>query len=105
LNAIATKISSFFGQSSHRTYVFVLRSVSGFSCYVICSVVANLMENYNFDFKNIGRLEVATETIQDHSKSVKTYLMKLFEESGNFNVEGECHLTQGFLLRFSYFYR
>jgi hydroxymethylglutaryl-CoA synthase len=33
-------------------------------------------------------LEVGTETILDKSKSVKSVLMQLFEESGNFNVEG-----------------
>lgn len=35
-----------------------------------------------------GRLEVGTETIIDKSKSVKSVLMKLFEDSGNFDVEG-----------------
>ncbi|XP_040565904.1 hydroxymethylglutaryl-CoA synthase 1 [Lepeophtheirus salmonis] len=39
-------------------------------------------------FENIGRLEVGTETILDKSKSVKSVLMKLFEESGNSDVEG-----------------
>ena len=52
------------------------------------TVVANLMDKHNLDYKNIGRLEVGTETIIDKSKSVKTVLMKLFEESGNFDVEG-----------------
>ncbi|KAL9619430.1 MAG: hypothetical protein Q9160_005941 [Pyrenula sp. 1 TL-2023] len=35
-----------------------------------------------------GRLEVGTETMLDKSKSVKSVCMQLFEESGNFNVEG-----------------
>ena len=39
-------------------------------------------------FDQIGRLEVATETIMDHSKSIKTVLMQLFTESGNSDVEG-----------------
>jgi len=39
-------------------------------------------------FDKIGRLEVATETIMDHSKSIKTVLMQLFEASGNSDVEG-----------------
>ena len=38
--------------------------------------------------QDIGRLEVGTETIIDKSKSVKTVLMQLFEDSGNTNVEG-----------------
>ena len=41
-------------------------------------------EGYN----QIGRLEVGTETILDKSKSVKSVLMQLFEQSGNTDVEG-----------------
>jgi len=33
-------------------------------------------------------LEVGTETIIDKSKSVKTFLMELFAQHGNFNIEG-----------------
>lgn len=33
-------------------------------------------------------MEVGTETLLDKSKSVKSVLMQLFEESGNFDVEG-----------------
>jgi hydroxymethylglutaryl-CoA synthase len=40
------------------------------------------------DYSTIGRLDVGTETIIDKSKSVKTVLMQLFEESGNHDVEG-----------------
>lgn len=55
----------------------------------IClSVLSNLMSRYELDYKNIGRLEVGTETLVDKSKSVKTVLMELFNESSNFNVEG-----------------
>ena len=39
-------------------------------------------------YKNIGRLEVGTETLVDKSKSVKSVLMNLFKESGNSDVEG-----------------
>eukprot|EP00475_Leptophrys_vorax_P030191 TRINITY_DN4505_c0_g1_i1.p1 TRINITY_DN4505_c0_g1~~TRINITY_DN4505_c0_g1_i1.p1 ORF type:complete len:495 (-),score=139.04 TRINITY_DN4505_c0_g1_i1:108-1514(-) len=57
--------------------------------YSLClTVVASLMEKYNIRYEDIGRLEVATETIIDHSKSVKSVLMQLFEESGNTDVEG-----------------
>lgn len=38
--------------------------------------------------QTIGRLEVGTETIIDKSKSVKSALMQLFEESGNTDIEG-----------------
>ncbi|KAJ1885408.1 Hydroxymethylglutaryl-CoA synthase, cytoplasmic, partial [Kickxella alabastrina] len=52
------------------------------------TAVQNFMEKNNISYSDIGRLEVGTETIIDKSKSTKTVLMKLFEESGNFNVEG-----------------
>eukprot|EP01128_Nolandella_sp_AFSM9_P006959 TRINITY_DN3692_c0_g1_i1.p1 TRINITY_DN3692_c0_g1~~TRINITY_DN3692_c0_g1_i1.p1 ORF type:complete len:454 (+),score=68.11 TRINITY_DN3692_c0_g1_i1:47-1408(+) len=52
------------------------------------TVVQNFLEKYAIDPKQIGRLEVGTETLIDKSKSVKTYLMDLFARSGNFNIEG-----------------
>lgn len=52
------------------------------------TAVSQLVENNNINYSDIGRLEVGTETIIDKSKSVKTVLMKLFEPSGNFQVEG-----------------
>ncbi|KAJ9580784.1 hypothetical protein L9F63_024036, partial [Diploptera punctata] len=52
------------------------------------TAVSKLVERNNIDYANIGRLEVGTETILDKSKSVKTVLMQLFEESGNTDVEG-----------------
>ena len=55
----------------------------------ICLTVLNrLMENYSITPQQIGRLDVGTETLIDKSKSVKSVLMKLFEESGNADVEG-----------------
>uniref|UniRef100_A0A0D6R9M3 Hydroxymethylglutaryl-CoA synthase n=1 Tax=Araucaria cunninghamii TaxID=56994 RepID=A0A0D6R9M3_ARACU len=50
--------------------------------------VSSLFKKYSIDPKSVGRLEVGTETMLDKSKSVKSVLMQLFEESGNFNVEG-----------------
>ncbi|OAQ31846.1 hypothetical protein K457DRAFT_135636 [Linnemannia elongata AG-77] len=52
------------------------------------TVVQNLIEKHGLSFKDIGFLEVGTESIIDKSKSVKTVLMSLFEESGNHDVEG-----------------
>jgi len=46
------------------------------------------MNKYNIDPKSIGRLDVGTETIIDKAKSVKTVLMRLFEEAGNHDIEG-----------------
>lgn len=52
------------------------------------TVVQKLMENYNIQPKEIGRLEIGTETIIDKSKSVKTVLMQLFEPHGITDIEG-----------------
>jgi hydroxymethylglutaryl-CoA synthase len=52
------------------------------------TVVSRLMERNNVPYSSIGRLEVGTETILDKSKSVKTVLMQLFEQSGNTDIEG-----------------
>ena len=52
------------------------------------TVVQQLMEKNNISYEDIGRLEVGTETIIDKSKSVKSVLMQLFQDSGNSNVEG-----------------
>lgn len=52
------------------------------------TALSSLLRKYNIDPKTIGRLEVGTETLLDKSKSVKSVLMQLFEESGNSNIEG-----------------
>ena len=52
------------------------------------TVLHNLLEKQQIDPKDVGRLEVGTETLIDKSKSVKTVLMQLFEESGNSDIEG-----------------
>ena len=55
----------------------------------IClSVLNSLMKDYNIDYKDIGFLEVGTETIIDKSKSIKTTLMSLFIQHGNHDVVG-----------------
>ena len=54
----------------------------------IClTVLSNLMEKYAIRPDEIGRLDVGTETLIDKSKSVKSTLMSLFEESGNTDIE------------------
>ncbi|BAE57773.1 hydroxymethylglutaryl-coenzyme A synthase C terminal-domain-containing protein [Aspergillus flavus] len=55
---------------------------------VALTTLSSLFRKYNVDPKSVGRLEVGTETLLDKSKSVKSVLMQLFAESGNFNVEG-----------------
>ncbi len=52
------------------------------------TVVKGLLEKNKIHPSEIGRLEVGTETIIDKSKSVKTALMQLFEQSGNTDIEG-----------------
>lgn len=52
------------------------------------TAVQRLMERYGVDWKQIGRLEVGTESAFDRSKSIKTYLMQLFEDHGCNNIEG-----------------
>ncbi|KAK7829760.1 hydroxymethylglutaryl-coa synthase [Quercus suber] len=43
------------------------------------TVVTSLLEKYGVDPKQIGRLEVGSETVIDKSKSIKTFLMGIFE--------------------------
>ena len=43
------------------------------------TAVASLLEKYEIDPKQIGRLEVGSETVIDKSKSIKTFLMQIFE--------------------------
>ncbi|GAU20682.1 hypothetical protein TSUD_230960 [Trifolium subterraneum] len=45
----------------------------------ILTVVSTLLEKYGIDPKQIGRLEVGSETVIDKSKSIKTFLMQIFE--------------------------
>lgn len=52
------------------------------------TVLSRLIDRNSITFQDIGRLEVGSETILDHSKSIKSVLMQLFEESGNSDVEG-----------------
>ncbi|KAK7252640.1 hypothetical protein RIF29_36730 [Crotalaria pallida] len=52
------------------------------------TVVTSLLDKYGIDPKQIGRLEVGSETVIDKSKSIKTFLMQIFEEYGNTDIEG-----------------
>ncbi|XP_060065136.1 hydroxymethylglutaryl-CoA synthase 1-like isoform X2 [Ylistrum balloti] len=54
------------------------------------TVVERLMHKLegHIGYESIGRVEVGTETIVDKSKSVKSVLMQLFEESENTDLEG-----------------
>lgn len=52
------------------------------------TVLQRLMEKNNIQPRDVGRLEVGTETILDKSKSVKTVLMQLFESEDCTDIEG-----------------
>jgi hydroxymethylglutaryl-CoA synthase len=56
-----------------------------FSIFIVLAV-QNFFEKFKISPKDIGRLEVGTETILDKSKSVKTYLMQLFGDNTNIEV-------------------
>lgn len=43
------------------------------------TVVTSLLEKYNIDPTQVGRMEVGSETVIDKSKSIKTFLMQAFE--------------------------
>ena len=55
---------------------------------IALTTLTSLIKKYNINLSDVGRLEVGTETMLDKSKSVKSVLMQLFQESCNFNVEG-----------------
>jgi hydroxymethylglutaryl-CoA synthase len=52
------------------------------------TVFHNLIEKYGIDPKQIGRLEVGTETPIDKSKSIKSYLMQILAKYQHTNIEG-----------------
>jgi hydroxymethylglutaryl-CoA synthase len=52
------------------------------------TAVTSLLEKYEIDPKQIGRLEVGSETVIDKSKSIKTFLMQIFEKCENTDIEG-----------------
>lgn len=52
------------------------------------TVVKRLLERNNLSPAEVGFLMVGTETLLDKSKSTKSVLMQLFEESGNLDIQG-----------------
>ena len=52
------------------------------------SVFQQLYENMGTTLSEIGRLEVGTESQVDRAKSIKTFLMAMFEDKEIFNIEG-----------------
>lgn len=60
---------------------------------IAMTVLHNLINKNGIKWEDIGRLEVGTETLIDKSKSCKTWLMSLFKESGNHDIEGITSLN------------
>ena len=52
------------------------------------TALKNLLTKYGVDPRDVGRLEVGTETLLDKAKSMKTILMSLFKDCGNHDIEG-----------------
>ena len=52
------------------------------------NAVRGLLESHKIPYEAIGRLEVGTESCVDRSKSIKSFLMRFFEEHGNTSIEG-----------------
>ncbi|CAG5125224.1 unnamed protein product [Candidula unifasciata] len=89
-----TQLEAFDGVSAGKYTIGLGQNKMGFcsdreDINSLClTVVQRLMEKNDLSYRDIGRLEVGTETIIDKSKSTKSVLMQLFEESGNTDIEG-----------------
>lgn len=64
-----------------------IAKISSWDCSHTCAFCF-ATEKYNIDPRDVGRLEVGTETFVDKSKAVKTTLMRLFSDHGNTDIEG-----------------
>ncbi|CAN8027847.1 unnamed protein product [Ixodes persulcatus] len=89
-----TELEVFDGVSTGKYTIGLGQARMGFcsdreDTHSLClTVTSRLLERTGVGLDRIGRLEVGTETLLDKSKSVKTVLMQLFEESGNTDIEG-----------------
>ena len=63
---------------------------------IMMTAVSRLVETSAVSYADVGFLAVGTETIIDKAKTIRSTLMKLFEESGNFDVRGAEHLNACF---------
>lgn len=95
------------------TYLYKLKLCLSFPYYIYraiffpfsLTVVNSLLEKYQVDPKHIGRLEVGSETVIDKSKSIKTFLMKIFEVSVfSWTLYSSCSDAQCILLMSSEFW-
>lgn len=82
-NVSTGKYTIGLGQS-HMAYVTDREDVISMAL----TVLSTLVRESGISYRDIGRLDVGTETILDKSKSIKTSLMRLFVAEGNSEVEG-----------------
>ena len=52
------------------------------------TVLSRLVETHGLRYKDIGMVQVGSESLLDRSKSIKTHPMRLFDASANHGVEG-----------------
>lgn len=89
-----TELEAYDGVSAGKYTIGLGQSRMGFcndreDINSLCLTVTHrLLERYGIEPRDIGRLEVGTETILDKSKSVKSVLMQLFEPHGCTDIEG-----------------
>ena len=89
-----TELEAFDGASAGKYTIGLGQTKMGFCAdnedvnSLCLTAVSRLVKKSGISYADIGRLEVGTETLVDKSKSVKSVLMKLFEASGNSDVEG-----------------
>lgn len=80
------KITKGLGQN-YMSFVSELEDVNSMAL----TVLRNLMTRNNLKAADIGKLEFATETLHDKSKSSKTILMRLLQQ--NKDIEGVTHIN------------
>ena len=57
-------------------------------CSLCLTVLSRLLDRTGVHPQQIGRLDVGTETTLDKAKSIKSFLMQLFAEYDNTDIEG-----------------
>jgi hydroxymethylglutaryl-CoA synthase len=66
----------------------VSMSLTGVNIFFIIIIVAKyLLEQYKIPITKIGRIDVGTESQVDKAKSIKSYIMDLFQKE-NTDIDG-----------------
>ena len=72
--------STFCGLFTHKNNISNVDELED-SISLALTVTHRLIEHHSIDVQSVGRIEVGTETIIDHSKSIKTHLIDLFAKN------------------------